>query len=104
MADPQYPQVAAEVRRPVEMPAIDKAVESELIEFPAAAAPHCMEAHRRVQQVGTPKSWEHLLHHETRITLALVSVQRAIDVLVTIQQELAVSALRASAHHAYPPV
>ena len=42
-----------------------------------------MEVHRRIRLIcGRRRRWEHLLHHETVILLASVSVQRALNALL----------------------
>ena len=84
--DPSYADIILQLREDIPGPVLDQALEGEEINLPAPAVPYCMEVHRRIHRISGPRrSWEHLLHHETVILLATVSVQRALNTLLDMQ-------------------
>jgi hypothetical protein len=85
--DPRFAEVTIELRRELATPILDGALSGEFIRAPAAAVPYCMEAHRRIRRIAAPRrSWERLLHDEVLILLASVSVQRAVNRLLELEE------------------
>jgi hypothetical protein len=84
--DPGYADVTLQLREEIPTPVLDQALDGEEIHLPAPAVPYCMEVHRRLRRISANRRrWEHLLHHETVILLASVSVQRALNALLDSQ-------------------
>lgn len=79
---PTFADITIQLREDVPTPVLDQAVGGEEIQLPAAVVPYCLEVHRRIRKIAASRRrWEHLLHHETVILLASVSVQRALNAL-----------------------
>ena len=84
--EPSYADIILQLREEIPVPVLDEALDGEEIHLPAPAVPYCMEVHRRIRLIcGRRRRWEHLLHHETVILLASVSVQRALNALLALQ-------------------
>jgi hypothetical protein len=83
---PTFADMTLQLREELPTPVLDQALGGEEIQLPAAAVPYCLEVHRRIRRIpASRRRWEHLLHHETVILLASVSVQRALNVLFEIE-------------------
>jgi hypothetical protein len=83
---PSFADVTIKLREELPTPVLDQALGGEEIQLPAAAVPYCLEVHRRIRRIATNRRrWEHLLHHETVLLLATVSVQRALNILFELE-------------------
>ena len=81
--DSSYEEITVQLRDDISTPVLDEALEGEEIHLPSAAVPYCIEVHRRIRRISEVRQHRpHLLHDETLILLASVSVQRALDVLL----------------------
>jgi hypothetical protein len=81
--DSSYEEITVQLRDSISTPVLEEALQGEEIHLPAPAVPYCIEVHRRIRRISEVRQHRpHLLHDETLILLASVSVQRALDALL----------------------
>ena len=73
-----HPSVVSELREPISTPRLDESVRNGGggVEHILGDCAHACDRIRRISQSRYP--WEHLIHDETRLLLALTAVQHAI--------------------------